>query len=392
MKKILYNLMLLTAIAAVFSACHPVNKLYDAIGPVPTPNGTPQTFTLTLAAADYGLLPPTNYAKTSLNFKTKDDATSSIPVILSSKYPNYADKSSVLVTYAVPPVTVAVADSVFKDVAYTLVDPTDYLLLPGNKFSDFSASQILAWLPYKYPTPVANQLAVLTFIYYESGATATVTQSFLYLNGAWKKIYTISAAQYSSIGKGGTSNNFASADAGNLTAYFNTFLKADAAVAAIAKAGDVQYISFKYYGGSAVKTYQRVMPLTFDGANWVTASLPQSLTFARTAGVWVADNTVNYTLAAADYTYIGTTTAGSDAARANVAQYGDFNITTTGAATSWTDADLQAAIIAVLAHKYPAAVANQKFVITYAAYNGATINVTKTYNFDGTTFVLVINQ
>lgn len=387
MKRILRNLMLLTAIAAVFSACHPENKLYDAIGPVPTPNGTPQTFTLTLAAADYGILDTSNYANKTLSFKTSADAASSIPVILTKKYPNYADKSSVLVTYAVPPVTVAVADSVFKDIAYTLVDPTDYLLLPGNKFSDFSASQVLAWLPYKYPAPVANQLAVLTFIYYESGATATVTQSFLYLNSAWKKIYTISATQYASIGKGGTSNDFAAADAANLVAYFNTFLKADAAVAATAKAGDMQYISFKYYGGSAAKTYQRVMPLTFDGTNWGTASLPQSLTFARTVGVWVADNTVNYTLAAADYTYIGTTTAGTAAARANVAQYGDFNLNAT-APTGWTDADLQAAIIAVLAHKYPTAVANQKFVITYAAYNGSTISVTKTYIYNGTTFVL----
>lgn len=386
MKKILFNISMLAAIAVVFSACHPMNKTYDAIGPVPAPSGSPQTFAVTLATSDYAYLPSTNYAKTTLSFKTKDDAATSIPIILAAKYPNYADKSSANVTYNFSPVTIKLADSVFADVAYTLTD-NDYLLLPGNTFKDFSASQVLKWLPYKYPTPSVNQLAVLTFTYFEAGAQSTQTQSFLFLNGAWVKIYMISQAQYQSVGKGGTNNDFSSGDAANLPSYFNTFLKADAAVSALAKTGDVQYVSFKYFASGV--TSQRVLPLTFNGTNWITTATSASLTFAVTSGTWIADNTVNYSLASADYTYIATqTTAGTADSRSDLGKFGDFTITGTSSSV-WADADVQAAIIALLKHLYPAAVANQKFVITYKAYNGATVTLTKTFQFNGTTFVQI---
>lgn len=378
------NILGIAAIATALSACHPMNDTYDAIGPVPTPNGKPQTFNVTLAAADYGKLPTGNYAKTSLNFKTKDDAAASIPIVLSANYPNYADKSSATVTYATPPLSVKLADSTFANVAYTLVNPTDYTLIPGNKFIDFSATQILQWLPLKYPNPVANQLAVLTFIYFESGSTATATQSFLYLNGVWKKIYTISPAQYTSIGKGGTNNDFASGDVPLLPAYFNTFLKADPAIAATAKAGDVQYISYKYFGGG---TFQRVMPLTFDGNNWTTTSLPQSLAFVRTNGTWIADNTVSYSLVAADYTTIGNIpNIASDAAILNLQQHGNFSVS---GATAWTNDQIAAGIVVVLKAKFTTAVANQKFIVTYSIFGGSGNTASQTFQYNGTTFVVV---
>ena len=380
MKKI-YYLFAFVAAAFALTSCNPLDKTYKELGPVPHPAVPAQSVTLTLAPADYSLLPATNYAKTTLSFKTKDDAAASIPTILASKYSGYPDKSTASVTYASSPATIAIADTSFAHVAYTLTDD-DYLLLPGNTFKDFSASQILKWLPYKYPDPVVNQLALLTFTYYESGVNTTATQSFLFMGGAWKKIYTISPAQYTSLGKGGTFNDFSSSDAANLPAYFNAFLKADPAVTATAKPGDIQYVSFKYFSGS---NFQRILPLTYNGTNWITTSTSATLSFAVTNGTWIADNTVFYTLIAADYTYIGTqTTAGTADARANLASFGDFNITT--GTTAWSDADLQAGLIALLKHLYPTAVANQKFVITYKAYNGATIIAVKTFQYDGTNF------
>jgi hypothetical protein len=380
MKRLLFNILGIAAIAIAFSACRPMDKTYKELGPVQV---VPKTFTLTLAAADYGLLPTGNYAKTSLSFKTKDDAASGIPVILGSKYPGYADKSSVAVTYATSPAAIKLADSLYADVAYTLTDD-DYLLLPNNTFKDFSASQILKWLPYKYPAPSPNQLALLTFNYYESGVQSMQTQSFLFLNSTWVKIYTISPAQYQSIGKGGTFNDFSSSDAPNLPNYFNTFLKADPAVAATAKVGDIQYVSYKYFGSA---NDQRVLPLTFNGSNWTTTANTATLTFAITGGTWVADNTVNYTLGAADYSYIATqSTAGSTDARADLGKYGDFTITGSGT-NVWSDADVQAALVALLKHLYTTPAVNQKFVLTYKAYNGATVTLVKTFQYNGTTFV-----
>lgn len=380
MKKILLNIIGIAAIAVAFSSCRPMDDTYKALGPVSV---TPQNFAITLSTTDYGLLPTGNYAKTSLSFKTKDDASASIPLILGSKYPGYKDKSSVAVTYATSPATIKLADSVFNDVAYTLTD-ADYLLLPGNTFKDFSASQILKWLPYKYPDPAANTLALLTFNYYENGVTAPATQSFLFMNGAWTKIYTISPAQYNSIGKGGTFNDFSSSDAANLPSYFNNLLKADLAVSSTAKIGDVQYVSYKYFGSA---NFQRVLPLTYNGSNWTTTANTATLTFAISSGTWIADNTVYYTLGSADYSYIaGLSNVGTADQRADLGKYGDFTLTGNGT-NVWADADVKAAIIAVIKHLYITPAVNQKFVMTYKAYNGATVTQSKTFQYDGTTFI-----
>lgn len=381
--------------AVTFSACNPLDKTYKELGDLPKPVTPATTDTITLSAADYGKLPSSNYAQKSLSFKTTDDAKTSIPLILAAKYPTLGNKSSITVNYASSPTTIILADSVFTHVAYTLVNPTDYyVVLPTTtKNINFSAANVLSYLAKapKYANPVANQLALLTFEYYESGVTTTSTQSFLYLNNAWQKIYTISNAQYNSIGKGGTNNDFASADAALLPKYFNTFLKADAAIMFNAKLYDVVYVSYKYYGGSTANTFQRVLPLTFDGTNWVTTPiLALPLIFTKADGTWVPDNTVNYTLVQADYTTISTTTAGTVAGRASIAKYPDFNVTINTDADYWSNDQIIDGLTQWLKIKYPNAVEAQKFNITYTAYSyGKTSPVTKTFQFTSGAFVLL---
>jgi hypothetical protein len=400
MKKI-YYLLAFIAVATVFSACNPLDNTYKQLGDLPTPSGTPQTFALILAASDYGILPTTNYAKTSLNFKTSADATSSIPTILASKYPAYANTSSVTVTYAVPPIIVKPVDSVIADagVSYTAVNPGDYTPILGAspKFIELTTAQAITLLNTKYAAgnaapfgaPVEGQIVLLTYIFFESGvvsAATTLTDTFLFTGGVWVKCYTISAAQFASVGN--TFGDFSSSDLPLIPTYLSAILKADNGLTLKAKAGDIKYVAYKYFG---TKTSQRVQVLTFDGTKWiVNSSLPQSITFAKTNNVWVADNTVNYKLTTADYAQIKTmpTTVNIQTALDNVAQFGDYNITVpVSPVTGWTDAQVNASIVLILAHDYPGAVANQKFVITYVSYNGATSNVTKTFIYNGTTFV-----
>jgi len=380
MKKIYY---LLAFVAMAFTACQKQPVI---------PNSAPlhvATLTLTLAQPDYQLLDTSIYASKTNNFISDADAKLYVPQILAAKYPRVDDKSTAAVTFAIGTPTIKLADSVYKDVAYTLTN-ADYLLLPGNKFTDFSAAQILSWLPYgpKTSKPVPNQLAVLTFNYY-AGTTTVQTFSYLYLNGAWQQIYMLTPAQYASVGRS-SFNQFTSADDAALISYLNALLKADLSVSATAKAGDVKYVSFNYYNSAKV-TCQRVQPLAFDGTDWGTKSTSETLSFGRTAGKWELNSAINYTLVKDDYTYIGTkTTAGSDAARANVAQYPDFNISAATDATYWSDADLNAALSAVLVNKFKAtATPNQKFVVTYTVYSfGSTSNTSKTFTYDGTNFVI----
>ncbi|MDB5156080.1 MAG: hypothetical protein JWR50_787 [Mucilaginibacter sp.] len=398
MKKIYYFIALIAITA--FSACSPLDKTYKDLGSLPAPATVyPVTSTtITLSAADYALLPKSNTATKTLSFKTLDSAKAGIPFILAAKYPNSGNKSSALVTYGITNPTFKPADSTYSHVYYAVINPDDYVAAQGTTnttFKDYSDAQVLLFLKFKYPTPVDNQLAVLNYTYYASGITPSsgvnTTDSFIYLNGAWMKIYTVSNAQYASAGHGNY-NQFVTADApATIVGYINTFLKTDPTVAATAKVSDVKYVSYNYYisSGTSKGTYQRVQVVTFDGTNWVTAPIGSTaLTFLKTNGTWVADNTVNYALVKDDYTFISKIPGvASDAAMTNLGSFGDFNIQ--GGATSWTDDQINKGIIAFLKSKFTTAVANQKFVISYLAYNGANVTVTKTFLSDGTTFALV---
>lgn len=395
MKKIYY--LLAVAATALFSACNPLDKTYKQIGDLPAPTVPAQTITLT--AADYKLLPKGYPAQTALYFKAIDTAKVQIPLILSAKFPAYPNKTSVTVTYATAPLTIQLVDSVYSHVAYTL-KPEDYTLNGGaTTYTDFSATQIITWLGIKYPAAAENQLAVLAFDFYDQGVTTTgVQQSFLFKGGAWTKLYTISPAQYNSIGKGGKNNDFVTADAALLPTYFNAFLKADPAVYITAKAGDVKYVSFKYYqaatgSGANSKpavTSQRVIALTYNGTNWTTIATAGTIIFVKTNDIWVADNTINFTLTTTEYKYIADIpNIASDAATGNLRSFGDFNIQ--GGATSWTEDQINKGIITWLAYKYTKPEVDQLFVITYLAYNGANQNVTKTFTYDGTIFKLKTN-
>ncbi|NOW94199.1 hypothetical protein [Mucilaginibacter sp. SG564] len=377
MKKI-YSLI--AFIAVVLTACQK------------QPNISPATYTkamsLTLAQADYKLLDTSKYPSKSYNFKSIADANTYIPQILNAKEPQLGNGSTAIVTFTLAPLSIVLADSTNANTAYTLTKD-DYTLLPGNKFTDFSTAQILSWLPYKYTSPVANQLAVLSYTYFESGATPSsgvpATDAFLYLNGAWQKIYRVSAAQYASVGRG-NNNWFIASDLGNNTipSYINTFLKADPLVSTTVKKGDVKYVNYRY-----LTTYQKVIALTYDGANWVINATQSTASFLKNNGAWIPDPTVYLTLSSADYTFIGTTTAGTAAARANVAQYKDFNISASTDATYWSDTDLNNAFIALLANKYTSPIKDQIFNVTYAVYKfGAISNATKTFTYNGSAFVI----
>src|SRR6185437_3975814 len=136
---------------------------------------------------------------------------------------------------------------------------------------------------------------------------------------------------------------------------------------------------------------QKVMPLSYDGTHWVNTSTTSSFSFMKTGGKWAPDNTVFYTMVQADYTTISNFALGSAAGRTNIVSFPDFNTSVPTDATYWSDADIQAGLILVLKARFGStAVVNQKFVVTYAAYNfGVVSNKKKTYQYDGTNFVFV---
>src|SRR6185312_4202702 len=233
MKKIFY-LALLAAI--MFTAC----QKQPVIGPGKANNAYVKTgMQLTLAQSDYQLLDTSDYPHFTYSFDNLTDANLYVPKILNLKEPQLSNGSTATITFAYGP-HVFVADSLYKNLTYT-VTADDYTAA-GSTFGDFTPAEALSFVQSKYTTPQPQQLVVLTYVLY-TGTDNTVTQSFLYINGAWKQIYQISNAQYASVGDG-KFNEFTTADLPKLAGYFNFFLKNDVAVAGSAKAGDVQYVSY----------------------------------------------------------------------------------------------------------------------------------------------------
>ena len=361
MKKIFYAIAFVTV---VFTSCQkqPIVPLYPAVAKV-------QTLNFTLASSDYALLPSTAYPSKTLTFDDATDAQMYIPTILNAKYPSKlaADGSTAVVTYTQSALYFKPnADSLVTQVAYTLT-PADYLLLPNNKYTDFSLAQVLAWLPYKFPNPTANQLELLTFTPYP--ATLTPPYSFLYLNNKWQQIYTITPAEYTAVGLG-KYNQFTSANDATLSSTLSALLKTDLTVQDTVKSGDIEFISFDYYGSDG-KAYQRVLPLQYDGSNYVApkSSVAAPLNFIKKSGQWQFVTPlpiINYTLTAADITTIATSTYGTPALRTNLGSYGDFESGNTG----WAKADLQGAFILCLTKDITTPQTNTDYHVHYESYTG----------------------
>lgn len=391
-KNILY---LLAFLAVVFASCNPLKDEINSIKPV----FSAKTLTLTLAAGDYALLPNGNYAQKGGYFNTTADANNFISVILNKKYPQLGDGNKALITYNSLPAQIKPADSLLASTGATPTQYTvlaaDYSLVSGNSNANFNTANVIKFLDIKFPTKVENQLVVLTYVYFESGAVSPgvqVTETFLYLNGAWTKAYQVTQAQYMSAGKLNVFN-FGAADEPNLAGYFNTFLKSDASVSGKAKLGDVKYVSFAYF--ASAKTYQRIKALIFDGSNWGTKSVSVGpLPFLKKKGTWIPDPTVYYTLIRADYTTLksaeaATANVGTAAGRTNAGDFGSFDVT--GGANNWSDSQINDAIIFILKTKYASAPVDETvlYKVTYALFRGATPTATKSFAKTSTGFVFV---
>jgi hypothetical protein len=373
MKKIYYLLALLLL---AFTSCQK-----SPLVPVPSLTKTAALAPFTLAPADYALLPNTAYPSLSDNFNSTTDADLYIPMILAAKESAQLNNgSTATVTYTLAALTpVKVADSLYNDVTYT-VTKADYLAVTGNHFGDFSATDVLNFLVYKYPSPVANQLAVISYTLFTNVDTQVVN-SFLYLNGAWKKIYQVTPAEYTEAGEG-KFDQFQASDLSNLSGEFNFFLKNDITIADTAKANDVEYVSYSYFANKTA--YQKVLTLTFDGNNWGSPSTSQVTgSFLKSNGAWAAVlpvPTINHTLTAADIKLIVASNFGTSAERTNLGQYGDFS--------AWAAADLNNAFILVLTTDYPTPQLKTNYVVIYLNYTGgADVPTPVTFQYNGTTFV-----
>jgi len=339
-----------------------------------------KTLTITLQKSDYAYI--TGYPSSTLTIDNVNDAQKYIPEVLNAEYANLDNGSTAAVTYTQSALYfVPAADSLYSDVSYTLTN-SDYLLLPGNKYTDFSVAQVLEWLPYKFTNPVKNQLELIKFTPYPSTLTPPPPYSFLYYNNAWQVIYTVQPAQYAEVGLG-KYDQFSSANDATIPSILAAFLNADITITDTVKTGDIDFVSYNYFASNDT-TYQRVQPLEYNGSKF---TVPQTSTatvnFIKQNGTWSYVKplpVVSHTINSADVTLIANSTAGTAAERTNLSKYGDFS--------NWSATDLDNAFIVVLTADYPTPATNTNYEVTYLNYTGGNdVPTIDTFQWDGTKWI-----
>jgi len=373
MKKIVY---LLSALMLAFTACDPMEDVYEELdkAAATTPDAT--VVTKTLVNADYQAIKDApSHVKTKFYFASEDEAINLIPVFLKTKYAHLGNGASANITFKqqlFPGVNTTVAGSA----KYTAV--ADDYKVTGEKFANFnSADDITAFLNHKYPDAPVNQLVIFTYDYYLNGVTTTLTDAFYKKGTEWVNIYYVTPENYAAVGK---RTDFSSSDNDLLGEYFNKFLTEKVFGA---KLGDVQYVNYAYYSSGVS---QRVAAMGFDGTKWVMvnadATKDATLKFTKSEGEWNVDFTIAYTLVNADYDWIGefNTSAnyGTALNRANVAQYHSFFTQTAGDDRYWAQAEIDKAMLAFAEHQFPNPKKGVKYKLNYKIYNGSTVTVSMT--------------
>lgn len=356
MKKLFY---LLTILGLGFTACEPledINKEIDALGEIISGDAI-----FALTDDDYDALD-----KGFGNFNSTDEAKDLISGLLMDKYPVWGVGSSALVTYKL-----YAPRKDEKNLIIYEVTTEDYDANPDTaQYDNFDdMDQIYAFLDTKYPAPTDRDLVSLTYKFY-NGGLKTLNNGFLYLNDAWELIEGFTSDEYAAMGEGFP--NFSNEDEAlaKIPVFLKDKFKYDTKVA-----GDVHAAMYKLYiGGGVTESY--VVYFIYDGSDWSKYNnvIEETLQFGHDGTNWVPDNTIKYTLVAADYALVGND------------RYGNFDV------RSGKDDEPEAARLAkfntILLNNFPNSEEGQKFLVSYNIYNGSDGVWTMSVVFDGEAYVL----
>ena len=336
MKKIFYSFAILSLL---FISCNPMEDIYAEIDAQEKVISGEATYTLT--DADYTAL------KLSFgNFSNLNDAKAALPAFLAGKYPAWGKESLAEVTFKL-----YAPKSTESSLEVYTVSSADYAA-GGFTYGNFSSpSDITGFLDSKYPTAANRLLVSLTYKYY-SGSVSTLNNGFLRVNGAWVMATGITDAEYTAMGEGFA--NFSSKD--EALAKIPVFL-VDKLKYEGKKAGDIESIMYKLYVSGSVKSY--IGNFIFNGSTWAVYDnvINETIKFGHDGTSWVPDNTIKYTLTAADYELVGN------------GRYGNFDV------RAGKDEELESVrldkINTILLNNFPSAEEGQKYIVSYNIYNGA---------------------
>lgn len=338
MKKFIYLFMVLGLVLT--TACDPMEDIYDDIDSQATIITGEIAFTL--SDDDYDDL-NLNYG----NFNSIDDAKSMIPALLIGKYPVWGDGSLATVTFK----WYNKVNTYSKNI-YALSD-AEHNDITGKTYGNFDKSyHIYNYLDATYPSPSEGDFVSLRYRYYSGGET-TITDGFAYENSEWKKIIGFTEDQYNAMEE--SYPNFSSHDEAEIKI---PVALVDRYKYSTVEAGEIVSVMYELYKGSGV-TKSYVNNYVYDGSSWSKYNnvANETIKFGHDGSTWVPDNTIKYTLTAADYDLVGN------------GFYGNFDVR--GGKAEESESVRLDKINTILLNNFPTMQEGQKFVVFYNVYSGA---------------------
>lgn len=357
MKKSVYFLMMFIGIA--LTGCEPMEDIHEEVEARIDARPNSGNISYRLTEDDYDAL-----GQNFPNFSSIEDANEALPDYLSRIFPTLGAGSiaNVTVDIYVP----NRATEVENEYEYE-VTAEEYAELGFNYGNFDSADDIQKFLDYKYPDASNGDAVELTYKYY-AGSVSTRTNTFVKVNDEWTQAVTLEREDYTAMGE--RFPNFSSrTDAQTDIA---TFLRLNNPYAS---EGDELAVIYDLYSSSNRTTTTYVEVFTYDGNSW-TAPVPNDvveavLQFGHNGSEWEPDNTILYSLQPADYALIGQELAETYPDPAwSVGNYNNFD-RRLGNRNYWSDEMLLEAINIVLDNRDPNAEEGQKYVITFAIYDGS---------------------
>ena len=337
----------------MFASCEPMEDIYKELDA--KENVISGEVSITLTDADYDDL-GLNFG----NFSSIDDAKTMLPGFLSDKYPVWGKESLAEVTFKLYN-----KKNDEKSLAVYEVTATDYAD-NGHTYGNFdSFNDISEFLDIKYPTAANRMLVSLTYKYYSGGSTKTLENGFILVDGMWEMSTGISDDEYAAMGQGRAQFDYEDQAFEKIPVFLKDRFKFDGKVA-----GDIEGIMYKLYVTDTqdidgdMRTddkavYSFVAFFIYDGTNWTKYNniINETIKFGHNGTTWVPDNTIKYTLTAADFALVGN------------GRYGNFDVRT--GKDEETVAARVAKISTILLNNFPNDAEGQKYIVSYNVYNGA---------------------
>lgn len=362
------NKIYITALALVAMISISCDPLEDEINEIEASNTEVQDLEYTLTDDDYDIADEACSCSGFGNFSSEEDVKANVPLILNANFPALGEGSTAIVNY-----------DFFNGSSPDLRgDSTGYIVTDeeydelGFGFGNFSnlEEDIPVYAEFKQPDAQDGDFMDIQHDFFSSSTgfvPDTLSRAVYSVAYGWLYAEILPEESYADF-FGESPPDFSFEDEGEDK--IPVYLKA---TKLFAEDGDIALVQYNYDNGPG--TSKSVALFILDQGVWTLygdkfQTVQQQLSFGHDGDNWVPDNTIKYTITAADFTEIGKAEngLGNPAALDNLNTFGNFG-------TQWSTPEIYEAIAFILKLNFPASEVGQKYLVTYNTFPAGDLQV-----------------